>query len=505
MLARTCRTFKEPALDVLWSELVDLAPLVRCLPDACQSSIGPVCAGFCCGLIFVNDYSSISQCYSFKRHLDEREWGILRSYARRIWHINGYSNLQGWLDNDNFIAVCNPPVADPLFPNLRSLYWQGMAMIPVAHIAVPSLTTLDLHFTHRHVPVLKDFLDAVGNLCPNIKRFRIHIFHCQIFHEDISSYISRWANLRILDFHGVVVNADTISRLSEISTLAHISFTLIPGMTDWIPSGSVSVFPRLIHLETTSESLEPVMGLLSCTRLPVLRNLIVICPQRPSKDNFKLYMTTVRNVCSLSSLSNFMFFNNKSPRFPLFGTPDDESDDQLTLDDLRPCMDFFNLCQLRLDVKWSVALTDSDLLTLVSAWPHMQVLHVNERWGWRTTGGITLRGLLRLLEKRRSLSFLCVAIHTESFTALSRELDEGLVPSSPLWILLADSDIQAADVPALVDAFVELGPYLRFFIAVDGLVGRRSREGALDRRREWRRVLDGVSERVSGPSVTSGG
>lgn len=35
-LARTCRIFKEPALDVLWSELIDLSPLPRCVPDACQ-------------------------------------------------------------------------------------------------------------------------------------------------------------------------------------------------------------------------------------------------------------------------------------------------------------------------------------------------------------------------------------------------------------------------------------------------------------------------------------
>ena len=33
-LARTCRTFKEPALDVLWTELVNLSPLARCLPEA---------------------------------------------------------------------------------------------------------------------------------------------------------------------------------------------------------------------------------------------------------------------------------------------------------------------------------------------------------------------------------------------------------------------------------------------------------------------------------------
>ncbi|KAF8549232.1 hypothetical protein OG21DRAFT_1421666 [Imleria badia] len=33
-LARTCRTFKEPALDELWGTLDDLSPLVRCLPEA---------------------------------------------------------------------------------------------------------------------------------------------------------------------------------------------------------------------------------------------------------------------------------------------------------------------------------------------------------------------------------------------------------------------------------------------------------------------------------------
>ena len=38
VLARTCRTFKEPALHVLWEVLYDLSPLARCLPRACRST-----------------------------------------------------------------------------------------------------------------------------------------------------------------------------------------------------------------------------------------------------------------------------------------------------------------------------------------------------------------------------------------------------------------------------------------------------------------------------------
>ena len=33
ILARTCRAFKETALDLLWKDLPDLSPLLRCLPE----------------------------------------------------------------------------------------------------------------------------------------------------------------------------------------------------------------------------------------------------------------------------------------------------------------------------------------------------------------------------------------------------------------------------------------------------------------------------------------
>ena len=46
VLARTCQTCKEPALDVLWEKLFNLSPLPRCLPEACR--FDGVCASFHC-------------------------------------------------------------------------------------------------------------------------------------------------------------------------------------------------------------------------------------------------------------------------------------------------------------------------------------------------------------------------------------------------------------------------------------------------------------------------
>ena len=47
-LARTCQTFKEPALDVLWEHLSGLSPLARCLPEVCK--FNRVCASFHCSV-----------------------------------------------------------------------------------------------------------------------------------------------------------------------------------------------------------------------------------------------------------------------------------------------------------------------------------------------------------------------------------------------------------------------------------------------------------------------
>jgi len=33
-LARTCRTFKEPALDILWKDLSGFEPFILCLPES---------------------------------------------------------------------------------------------------------------------------------------------------------------------------------------------------------------------------------------------------------------------------------------------------------------------------------------------------------------------------------------------------------------------------------------------------------------------------------------
>ncbi|KAF8440838.1 hypothetical protein L210DRAFT_3313877, partial [Boletus edulis BED1] len=82
----------------------------------------------------------------------------------------------------------------------------------------------------------------------------------------------------------------------------------------------------------------------------------------------------------------------------------------LGLEDLRPCMKFNNLRSLLFDIGWNVGLTDSDVLALVAAWPRLELLVVNPGWGWNSRGGITVGGLVRLLQTRPSLRILALAL-----------------------------------------------------------------------------------------------
>ncbi|KAF8132956.1 hypothetical protein EV363DRAFT_1162755, partial [Boletus edulis] len=101
----------------------------------------------------------------------------------------------------------------------------------------------------------------------------------------------------------------------------------------------------------------------------------------------------------------------------------------LGFEDLQPCLAFSNLRVMYINVGWNVDLTDSDLLTLASAWPCLEDLSINMDWGWNTAAGIMPNGLLRLLESCRSLKRAALIIDPRGYTkSLQSEESIGLTP-----------------------------------------------------------------------------
>ncbi|KAF8548441.1 hypothetical protein OG21DRAFT_1501012 [Imleria badia] len=481
VLARTCQTFKEPALNLLWVELVDLSPLARCLPEACRSS---------------------GKNYSFSRKLNEAEWKTLRSYTRRVQFIHGFSTHLGSLDDNSIRAVFNPPSSAPLFPNLRSLYWRDITSFPVVHVAVPLLTslTLHVHFYPGGGCLSRHFLDSAADLCPNIKQFRIYMSRPHPLDETISRHVCRWTSLQVMGSHNVALNVDAITHLSSMSTLTRLSFTLSPKLADHITDlDSVFVFSHLAHLEIHSEFLASITGLLPHIQLPVVKGLVVKVWSSPSKQAVETYLTTIRNACPSDALTHLKLLDTGDQmRNPIHLDP--QAQHHLTLDVLLPCMYFVNLCGIHVNLKWCVNLTDVDLLALASASPRLEHLIINDMWGWRTEGGITLDGLLQLLRACPSLYDMCFAIDTPTYTQIPEGLDVSFPARPRLWMNVVDSDIHAADVPALVSVFTEAKLEPAVFMAWSG-TDMKHLAGARAARSLWETVYKQVKVAFTEESV----
>ncbi|KAG9316180.1 hypothetical protein JVU11DRAFT_2201 [Chiua virens] len=356
-LARTCRAFKEPALDILWSELFNFSPLVRCIPQACQFTRGK---------------------YSFSRPLSEAEWGTIRDYTRRVRIIHDCTSHC----SSSSLAVdiiFNSPFAAPLFPNLRCLQWRGLDSIPVVHVAASLLTSITFNFAYRSACVHRSFFSDVAamNLAPNVKRFEISLFQGHPFDDTICKAICRWQHLCVVDCFMVTLNADAILHLSRVPSLTRLRFTVTEEAMDSILLSDASplVFSHLTYLNIRTNLLERLTRLFSGIRLPALQILIVRVFGYLRGQTVGPFMSTMRPTCSVESLTQFQLICDR------FTTPLQKKSEHLDrlciVDDVRPLMVFNRLRSLWITLQWSEVPRDDELLEWVAAWPDMKELVIN--------------------------------------------------------------------------------------------------------------------------------
>ena len=170
------------------------------------------------------------------------------------------------------------------------------------------------------------------------------------------------------------------------------------------------------------------------------------------------------------------------------------------LEDLPLSTAFSELRILHFDLNWHVSLTDTDLLRLAS--PRMEEIIINNVSGWGTHkngGGITLSGLVRLLQQCPSLNDVCLAIDTSTFTEIPEGLDVSFPPRKGLYLNFVDSYILPEFVPGVVSVFMalKLDPSM-FFVWQNGgeSVGEQEAEPW------WEMVLDELEEAFKEQSLS---
>ncbi|KAF8552224.1 hypothetical protein OG21DRAFT_1604826 [Imleria badia] len=128
----------------------------------------------------------------------------------------------------------------------------------------------------------------------------------------------------------------------------------------------------------------------------------------------------------------------------------------LGFEDLQLCMAFSNLRRIELNVECNVDFSDSQVLTLASAWPNLESLLINAEWGWNTTGGITPGGLVELLQICRSLNWIALRLDTRGYADVDAAAVLGLTFPFQISIDVVDASIEAESVPAITAFFCSL-------------------------------------------------
>ncbi|KAF8120218.1 hypothetical protein EV363DRAFT_1281596 [Boletus edulis] len=493
-LAITCRAFKDPALDVLWEILPDLSPLAQCVPEASQLTEDP-------GVL--QRYYSPSKCYSFHRSLTQNEWDILRSYTRRIRSIG---TLHG-LNRKSLKRLWRPPNPEPLFPNVRHLYFEYThRAIHFLLLPFPSLISLDVRV--HTLRLFEDSIKSLAKTSPSLHRLLIHADLPTGVNINFIDpiFIRQWRNLRIVVCPGISMDVTTLVHLSRMPALSKLEFKLGSTFPDQIPpSDTPLVFSKLRRWVLCSKSLYLISCLLSQTRLPAVITFIASIECRPSRLDLSAFFTGVQMSGFGHRVQELHLGQFISGRVDVLGNTR-----VLGFEDLRPCMAFTNLHSIELSMDWQVDLTDNELLSLTSTWPHLERFHINRWWGWNTLGGITPNGLVQLLQICPSLMDICVAIDTRGYTEIPPPLQKPVRLTSPytrFHINVLDSFIEAESVPAIAAFFADIMPRRNFLLcAWDSSLGGMDPVRLPNRVCEslWEDVCQRVKDRVAvGTSVLS--
>ncbi|KAG1857390.1 hypothetical protein DFJ58DRAFT_726962 [Suillus subalutaceus] len=162
VLARTCRKFKEPALDILWKDIIGFKPLILCLPE---------------GVVNTDRRGNLT----LQRPFLAGEWNLIDQYAPRVHSFTVTSRQLGMIDNHFMQMLMSAPSPMSLFPNLRDLYWYDNRerFFPLLRTFLGStITLMKLGFASESPSSAQPaLLASLASRCPSIRELTLCVGH----------------------------------------------------------------------------------------------------------------------------------------------------------------------------------------------------------------------------------------------------------------------------------------------------------------------------------------
>ncbi|KAH7908354.1 hypothetical protein BJ138DRAFT_1206883 [Hygrophoropsis aurantiaca] len=344
------------------------------------------------------------------------EWARFESYTFRVREIQLYDEdierLSHFMAGLSMEYLSRP--SQHLFPNLQSLKWGSPEYTTQLPLAIPlflppSLRCLELDFDSddsMEPGEVQAMLSLFEYQCIMLTQLRIRGLYpgssgCGRLAAVLRALKSRSCQqLEILDCS--LVNDSILSHLAQLPTLKDLSVELPAPISNTIASNKG--FANLQTLRLEAWDIDIIISFLWSTQLSLDCLQIYLSPTSESKPLLsspqQLFYCISNGLCH-SSLTQIVI--------EIWWHPE-PIDAILDITTLRPLLLFSKLEHLRLNIVCSIDLNDENLMELANAWPRLQTLVFNEKFGWQRTSGITFQGLASLLRVCPLLDTLALSI-----------------------------------------------------------------------------------------------
>ncbi|KAI6115152.1 hypothetical protein EDD16DRAFT_1892797 [Pisolithus croceorrhizus] len=443
-LARTCKAFRDPALDVLWRTQPSLSPLIMCLPNH----------------LWTVKEEHPDWVVTLQKGPSPEDWLSLQKYSHRIRSFNYCSRRQLPVCQSTIDTVFSPNLSQELFPCLRTLNLEviGCGLVFPSLRAIPLLNSVSLPqlvrltFAISHTNLFGDpYLYFKPACAPSLQVLSINVRSGRL--DPLVVNFAEFPSLRSLYLSDVPSGGGW--EWIHLHYLRDLTVTLPNGFDIDADSSTQPILPSLRRLDLRVGTLYPVTKLLSSTASSDLDSVKVFCRSpAPLSDTYALFRAIERvHECSpnLGTLDvHCSYPATPSPIHPsTFNGPSYDLP-RSTLALLLVCR---HLRVLRLSFTGTLDIDDAFVTKIALSWPCIEILHLYG--SSQDTPRVSLEGIHELLRRCQKLSSL--AIQTDA-----RIVPEEEPQTRSLSLEALDIDcFHIADELALVEYLGILAPKLK--------------------------------------------
>ncbi|KAJ8597189.1 hypothetical protein M405DRAFT_928250 [Rhizopogon salebrosus TDB-379] len=385
-LARTCKTFHEPAMDLLWADMDDygLEPLLGCVKRL-HPLVYP---------LIRDRYGTLTVRKTWSegvKPLFEQEACQFLRHAARVRYLSIWTE-------DSFHLLTIFPIEARIFPRLLALEWRPKTNARLHLFLPPTLRRCIL-------TVLDSELESILTCCHGLETLstwdQLDGEHSR---TDDLSLLSEAVRLCKRLKHLQCPSLDSAG-WNHLSNLPNLVTVMIYGQLTKVPLNlDKVVFKPFLNVTTLLFSLESatdVITIMQHSEFPSLKKFRAFVSFLPLSEAEQLVhaLTRCRSCDTLEYIH--IYIRDQTDEHP-----------DKTLAVIKPLLCFSQLRTLELHLRSSVYLDNDLLFEAMSSWPHIQAMKIDSRKFYDQPEGplptVTFRGLFAGLRLCPDLHTLCL-------------------------------------------------------------------------------------------------